>query len=139
MLFGQKSQLIAPGVVLLLQYHAPLRGRLCMIAADEDAEIAVRTESRAAGNVLDGQVGVAQQVVGHPQLVGGAEVLPLHARQDVDERVHVLGAQAVDGAEILQHVLALGQPSQVVVHHLHARRVQVARYRFVVYITVLVV
>ena len=139
MLFGQKSQLIAPGVVLLLQYHAPLRGRLRVIAADEDAEVGVRTESRAAGNVLDGQVGVAQQVVGHPQLVGRAEVLPLHARQDVDERVHVLGAQPVDGAEILQHVLALGQPSQVVVHHLHARRVQVARYRFVVYITVLVV
>ncbi len=139
MQFWKKLQLKAPGVVLLAQYHASLLGSLCASAADEYAEIGVRPESCATSHLLDGHVGVAQVVVGQPQQVGGAEVLRLHARQYKDERVDVLGAQSVDFAELHLHVLALRQPSQEVVHHLHARRVQVARYRFVVRLTVLVI
>ena len=133
------SQPVPPRIPLLPQCRPPLRGRLLPFPVDDDAEVRVRAEARTARHLRERQVGEAQQVVGQPQLVGHAEVGARHSRQDEDERVHVLRPQPVDLAEVLHHVLALRQPPQVVVHHLHTRRMQVSFCRVVVHHTLLVV
>ena len=87
-----------------------------------EVEVGARTEAAAAGDVNDTKRGVAQQLVGHAQLVGLTEVDAAHAGEQEDERVDVAGAGAMFLAESGHVGAAGGQRAQEIVHHADASR-----------------
>ena len=117
---------IPPLIPLLPQLLPPVAGRGLQVALVGEVEVGVGTEAAAAGDVNDAKRSVAQQLVGHAQLVGLAEIDAAHAGEQEDERVDVASAGAMFLTESGHVGAAGGHRAQEIVHHADAGRLQVA-------------
>lgn len=117
---------IPPLIPLHPQLLPPVAGRGTEVVLVGEVEVGAGTEAAAAGDVNDAKRGVAQQLVGHAQLVGLAEIDAAHTGEQEDERVDVAGASAMSFTESGHVGTASGHRAQEIVHHADACRLQVA-------------
>lgn len=95
-------------------------------------EVGGRSHAALSGRLLDGEVGVPQQLVHPPHLPGHPEGDGLHAGQGQHQAVDIAGRQAVTLAKSLQVAFPLAQHSPEIVEQLHACIRRALRDGFVV-------